>query len=252
VSGFNDCFGASADDYGTFVNDASREYWKKDTRYTLMGGETCGVSSYCECAVTLKDCEDYHWTYMNIEYNQDVHNVWKNGGCWDEIERRLGYRLALTDVYHSTTAIGGNKFKVKISIKNSGFAAPMNGRGVELILVGENGEKTIYDLSEEVDPRYWFADGTYTFEKIIQLPEEAEGQHTMYLNLPDPKSTLHDNPKFSIRLANSGVWNKDTGYNKLFNFTILAKGSTPEPAPGDWTGGMGEDITFGQEFNPWK
>jgi hypothetical protein len=74
----------------------------------------------------------------------------------------------------------------------------------------------------------------------------------MYLNLPDPKPTLHDNPKFSIRLANSGIWNEATGYNKLFDFKVLEKGATPEPTPGGDGGAEGEDITFGPEFNPWN
>ena len=218
VSGFNDCFGASANDLGTFDNDASREYWKRDTRYTLMGGETCGVSSYCECAVTLKDCEDYHWTYLNIEYNRQVHNVWKNGGCWDEIERRLGYRLSMADAYHSTPA-AGQDMTVALQIKNSGFAAPMNGRAVELILVDGNGTKTVYEL-KDVDPRYWFAGRVFNIEKTIAIPASATGNCTLYLNLPDPKATLHDNPRFSIRLANENVWDEATGYNKIVEFTL--------------------------------
>lgn len=218
VSGFNDCFGASANDLGTFDNDASREYWKRDTRYTLMGGETCGVSSYCECAVTLKDCEDYHWTYLNIEYNRQVHNVWKDGGCWDEIERRLGYRLSFADVYHSTPA-AGEDMTVALQIKNSGFAAPMNGRAVELVLVDGNGKKTVYELND-VDPRYWFAGRTVNIEKTISIPADASGKCTLYLNLPDPKPTLHDNPRFSIRLANDGIWNDDLGYNTIMQFTL--------------------------------
>lgn len=218
VSGFNDCFGASANDLGTFDNDASREYWKRDTRYTLMGGETCGVSSYCECAVTLKDCEDYHWTYLNIEYNRQVHNVWKDGGCWDEIERRLGYRLSFADVYHSTPA-AGEDMTVALQIKNSGFAAPMNGRAVELVLVDGNGKKTVYELND-VDPRYWFAGRTVNIEKTISIPADASGKCTLYLNLPDPKPTLHDNPRFSIRLANDGIWNDELGYNTIMQFTL--------------------------------
>ncbi len=218
LSGFNDCFGASSSDQGTFDNDATREYWKKDTRYTLMGGETCAVSQYCECPVTQKDLEDFHWTYLNIEYNRQVHNVWKNGGCWDEIERRLGYRLAITDAYHSEFAAGKDA-TVAIQIKNSGYAAPMNGRGYELVLVDGNGKKTVYAF-DDVDPRYWFANRTVNVEKVITIPADAAGTCTLYLNLPDPKPTLHDNPRFSIRLANENVWEDATGYNKITEFTL--------------------------------
>ena len=218
LSGFNDCFGASSTDQGTFDGEASREYWKRDTRYVLMGGETCAVSQYCECDVTLKDCEDYHWTYLNSEYNHSVHKVWKDGGCWDEIERRLGYRLSFADVYHSTPAAGGD-MTVALQIRNSGFAAPMNPRAVELVLVDGNGNKTVYGL-DDVDPRYWFAGRTVNVEKNITIPADASGKCTLYLNLPDPEPTLRGNPLFSIRLANDGIWNEDYGYNKVMEFTL--------------------------------
>ena len=203
------------------------------------------MSDYCKCSQSLKDMEDYHWSYLNNDYNTSVIGRWETDGCLDEIQRRLGYRLSLTDVYHSMAAVAGNTFSVKVSIKNSGWAAPMNGRGVELILVDKKGNKTVYDLSKEVDPRYWFAGGTYTFEKSLQLPAEAIGECTMYLNLPDPKSTLHDNPKFSIRLANADIWNESTGYNKLFDFTVVEKAEDAIPP-------QSEDVTFGEEFDPWE
>ena len=40
------------------------------------------------------------------------------------------------------------------------------------------------------------------------------------MNLPDPCETLHQDPRFSIRLANTGTWNEETGYNTLYSFTI--------------------------------
>lgn len=218
LCGFNDCFGASVNDLGTFDDILSRNYWKNDTRYTLMGGETCGVSQYCECPVSIKDMEDYHWTYLNIEYNRDVHNVWKNGGCWNEVERRLGYRLSLADVYYSTPK-AGEDMTVALQIRNTGFAAPMNGRAVELVLVDGNGTKTVYELND-VDPRYWFAGRTMNVEKTISIPQNAQGKCTLYLNLPDPKPTLRSNPLFSIRLANDNVWDKNQGYNKVIEFNL--------------------------------
>ena len=253
ISSFNDCFGASDNDYGTFFSEAEREYWKKDSRYTIMGGETCGVSDYCTCNASLKDMEDYHWTYLNSEYNQSVINRWESSGCLNEIKRRLGYRLSLTDVYHSVTSVAGQKFNVRINLENTGFAAPANGRCVELVLMNEDGRKFTYNLSQEVDPRYWFANGKYTIETFLELPEDATGAYTLYLNLPDPKETLKSNPLYSIRLANAQIWDKNTGYNKLFTFVIKPKGSVPEPDQlQDSTSASGEDLYIGNEFNPWR
>ena len=260
ISCFNDCFGASSSDYGTFGDTETREYWKKETRYVFMGGETCNVSDYCKCKQSITDMEDYHWSYLNSDYNKDVINRWESSGCLDEIKRRLGYRLSLTDVYHSKKAIAGNNFDINITILNTGFAAPMNPRAVELILVSENGQKTVYKL-EDVDPRYWFANGTYDISTSIILPEESVGNHTLYLNLPDPKPTLYNKPLFSIRLANDGIWEEGRGYNKLCEFNISRtrpdEPETPDspdsPSNPDDTefNASGENIRFETVFNPW-
>ena len=218
ICAFNDCFGASADDYGTFIGKDTREYWRKETRYTLMGGETCGLSDYCKCKQSIKDCEDFHWTYMNSGYNADVLNRWESDGCMDEVKRRLGYRLSLKDVATSKAA-AGKALRVKLNIRNTGFAAPGNPRHVELVLVDGNGKKTVYEF-KDVDVRYWFANETVIVDKLIDLPKDASGNCTLYLNMPDPKATLHDNPLFSIRLANDGVWNEKTGYNKIAEFKL--------------------------------
>jgi hypothetical protein len=177
------------------------------------------MSSYCTCEKSLKDMEDYHWTYLNSGYNGKVLGRWRTDGCMDEIERRLGYRLSLSDIYHTPAAVAGEDYKVVLKIKNTGFAAPMNGRAVELVLVDGKGKKTVLEC-KDIDPRYWFAGETATIEKTISIPADATGACTLYLNLPDPKPTLHDNPLFSIRLANENVWNEETGYNKLVEFTL--------------------------------
>ena len=219
ISAFNDCFGASSNDTGTFSGEQTREFWKADTRYVFMGGETCGLSSYCTCEASLKDMEDYHWTYLNSEYHGGVINRWRQDKCLPEIERRLGYRLSLADVYTDQTAIAGQDYRVVLKLKNSGFSAPINSRAVELVLVDGNGKKTVYE-QKTADPRYWFAGETATLDAVIKLPADASGTCKLYLNLPDPKETLHDNPLFSIRLANEDVWEEETGYNKVATFTL--------------------------------
>jgi hypothetical protein len=183
-----------------------------------MGGETCNVSQYCTCKQSLKDMEDYHWTYLNSGYNGDVLGRWENDGCMDEVKRRLGYRLSLSDVYHSEIQ-AGKDLQIVLRIRNSGFAAPVNPRAVELILVDGNGNRTVYALNH-LDPRFWFAGKTSIINETIKIPADASGHCTLYLNLPDPKPTLHDNPCFSIRLANEGVWDAATGYNKILEFDM--------------------------------
>ena len=217
ICGHNDCFGADATDMGTFTKNAEREFWKKESRYLMMGGETCQISEYCLCDRSVKDCEDYHWTYMSGPAN--ISNRWKEHGCYDEIEKRLGYRITLTDLHYTPEAVPGKNYRLILELKNTGFAAPMNPRDVELVFVDGNGKKTISQL-KWVDPRYWFAGETITIDREIKIPEDAAGDCAIYLNLPDPEFSLRNNPLFSIRLANDDVWDEKTGYNRLIELKL--------------------------------
>lgn len=209
LAGHNDCFGAAADDWGTFDNESrDRDFWKADTRYTIMGGETCNVSDYCTCQASLKDMEDYHWTFLNSGYHGDVISRWKTQGCGDEINLRLGYRLVLKESYRNENPVDGEEFSIALKIENKGFAAPQNPRNAILVFVAEDGTKSEFRMG--VDPRTW-----HPGESIVRcrfaLPAE---KGTLYLNLSDP--LLPDRPEYSIALANEGVFDSKTGYNKLF------------------------------------
>lgn len=218
ICAHNDCFGADVSDMGTFTNTAERQFWKNESRYLLMGGETCQMSYHCTCKRTLEDCEAYHWTYTSGPAN--ISDRWKEEGCYDEIEKRLGYRLVLTDLYHTSKATPGKDFRLIMKIHNVGFAAPMNPRDVEIVFIDGNDKKKVYQLTD-IDPRYWFANDQITIDKTIRIPEDADGDCAFYLNLPDPEITLRNNPLFSIRLANAEyLWDETTGYNKLLEFKL--------------------------------
>ena len=209
IGGFNDCFGASEDDWGTYVGSNAKAFWHADTRYTFMGGETCDISDYCLCPASLKDMEKYHWTYLNIDYNESVIQRWKTDGCFDEIKRRLGYRIVLESVEHTTTAVKDMGYKVVLNLRNDGFSAFQNPRNAKLVFVDTKGKKTSFSLGS--DPRTWHP-GKHHIEKIIKLPAD---KGTMYLQLADP--LLPDRPEYSAALANKNVWDSTSGYNKLFD-----------------------------------
>ena len=207
LAGHNDCFGADASDQGTFGSDDDREFWKAETRYTIMGGETCAVSKFCLCEQTLQDLKDYHWTYLHDGYHQDVLSRWKTDGCFDEIERNLGYRFVLQDVHYDAIE-AGKPCKLTIRFENKGYAAPMNPREAWLVWVGSDG-KAVKSLLG-YDPRTWHSG--YNCVVSSFTPTTATGK--LYLELSDP--LLPNRPEFSIALANIDVWNAKTGYNLLF------------------------------------
>lgn len=208
LGGHNDCFGASSDDSGTFGNETGdRAFWKRESRYTIMGGETCKVSDYCKCPASLKDLEDYHWTYLHNGYNTSVLNRWKSTGCMEEIEKRLGYRLVLEEVTYPEKREVGKSMTVTLKLTNQGFAAPMNPRFATLVFEEKSGFQTVIPFD---DPREW-QPGTHLIDVPIRLPAE---HGTVYLALEDP--LLQGRPEYSIALANAGVWDAEKGWNRLF------------------------------------
>lgn len=220
IAAHNDCFLADVSDVGTFNNKAEREFWMADTRYASMGGETCGLSSYCSCANSLSEMEKYHWSYLNIGYHREVIEGWRNGECFDQIERRLGYRFVLTEGSYTREPASGQRFRARFALRNDGFAAPTNPRDAELVLVCDADPLERHVVPLDSDPRFWSAGAVQTFAVEFDCPKlRAGAAYTLCLHLPDPAPELRGNPLFSIRTANARTWDETTGMNRLYTFT---------------------------------
>lgn len=225
LGGHNDCYLSSSNDVGTFNSPNERKYWGAESLFTIMGGESCELTAYCHCEGTdkyngaLKDLAVYHFTYLNNGYHKSVLKRWKDEGCYDEISRRLGYRYVLDKGEFTKDAAAGKAFDVKLTLHNEGFSPAQNPRDAELVLCDASG-KVLKTWALNSDPRYWMPAEETVISQTITLPEGISGAVSLYLNLPDPYETLHDNPFFSIRLANEGVWKEETGYNLLYSFSL--------------------------------
>ena len=217
ICAHNDCFVSSSNDVGTYSGPASRAFWEEDSKYTFMGGETCEKCSYSNGANALTEMEKLHWTYLNNGYLESVTNMWRSDGTMDTILLRLGYRLVLDRAVITSEPKVGEKLEAYCNLRNVGFAAPINKRDLELILVSEGGEKFIYPQTE--DPRFWLP-GDHSFTLSCMLKDMTPGQYKLYLNLPDPYPSLHNDPHYSIRLANKNMWDEATGYNYLTTITV--------------------------------
>ena len=218
IAGHNDCFVSSANDYGTYLKDAERYFWQADTKYTVMGGEICQNCVYSDGERAIREMERYHFTYCdNGEWN-DNRGKWKASGHWDAICQRMGYRLVM-DKASILIDPSSHHLTVNLDLHNAGFAAPQNPRDVELILLNEDTTFTFKQYN--IDPRFWLPEnGTISLKFGADIASVPKGEYKLYLNLPDPCETLHDNPEFSIRCANEGTWNEKHGYNKLFTIEL--------------------------------
>ncbi|MCR5017672.1 MAG: DUF4832 domain-containing protein [Bacteroidales bacterium] len=214
LAGHNDCFLANSSDQGTFNGPMDKQYWRAETNYTIMGGETCALSNFCQCDNAVNEVKLQHFSYIHIGYEPSVISYWKRNGCYDDMRRNLGYRFALTEGYFSKNPVAGEDYRFVIKVKNDGYASAMNPRDAEFVLTDASGKVlAVYPLDS--DPRFWMPGETQVLDYTISIPSGATGTLGLYLNLPDPCENLRNNPLFSIAMANPEVWDEKTGYNLL-------------------------------------
>lgn len=226
----NDCFLANADDYGTYEDTtADKAYLSSDTRFAPMGGETCNPNSFSTCGNAVRELTRMHWTFVNGDYQATVLAQWTNGGCMPEIKRRLGYRFEMIDGTYADSAKPGSGLPFALTLTNVGWAAPFNPRPAEVILRNP-ADSSEYYVRLPVDPRFWGAGDTARLSATIGVPlDMPAGEYEMFFRLPDPSESLRFRPEFAMRLANIGVWESATGYNRLMHTVRIDPASAGEP-----------------------
>ncbi len=243
LSAMNDCFLASADDFGTYYYGGipgltspeqiaaqikrEKDYLSRDNRYLPMGGETCADEPYTD--PTFGSFPEYakdelgrlHWTTLNSDYNENTLKAL--GNYLEAVKRDLGYRFVLENSSLSQTAATNEAIDLSFTVKNTGYASPFNPRGLEVVFRSADGTLTTrpLEVSRETntDPRFWQPGETQNVTLTVPAPD-APGDFEVLLNLPDPLlpnvvTEAEGAEHYSIRLANEGVWEADTGLNRL-------------------------------------
>lgn len=232
----NDCLLASQDDFGTYEDYGSsnsprrmdltnlKPYFQADSRYVLVGGETCSdaYSPQNNCSpegVADRELRALHYTYLNADYNNEVNNDWVEGGCMEAILRNLGYRFVLEEATFSEMLTPNGAFNFTLKLKNVGYAGMAKPRPVNLVLRNlATGQLHSYPLHTDI--RKWLE--AVTIRESIALKDDLDpGKYECLLHLPDAFTSISDRVDYAVRLANTGVWEADTGYNKLgFTLTV--------------------------------
>lgn len=226
ISHHNDCFLATSSDMGTYRDTTiEKPYLAEDAKYTVIGGETCGQSSYSHCENALKELKRFHWSYLNRDYHTGVIGDWISEGCYPEIQKKLGYRYRLVNGEYSSTSNPEGVFLFKLNMVNEGYANPSNPMDAEIILRSVNGGQE-YVAKIDGDLRFWPLDDTIKFNLSFGLPENIyEGVYDVYLRITDVNAKIKGKPSYSIRFANADLWDESRGYNKL-NHTLTVSNSS--------------------------
>jgi hypothetical protein len=221
----NDCFLASTDDQGTYwpldsgsIN-SQKSYLSQEALFVPQSGETCGYNPpRSDCPTALAELQRMRWNSIG-RMPGDFVSRWSSQGCYSTISKRLGYRFRLLSGSLPGSVNDGSTMTVRLRMTNDGFAGLYNPRNIELVLRNRsNGQVTRMSVNPGEDARLFLPAAGETKDLILNASVPgglAAGTYDLFLNLPDPSSSLNRNPAFSIRLANTNMWDSSTGFNRL-------------------------------------
>ena len=221
-------------DEGTYSDTATQKpYLAQETLYVPIGGETNETDETAAITkaaynTTIAETSRLHYTFVNQGYSTAMTNVWRSNGAYDALRKWLGYRYQLLNGTYSSQATPGGDMSVYMQIKNVGFAPLYNERPVFIVL--KNSSHT-YQIQMEVDPRTWKPNGVVsTVSEVLTLPSNiATGTYQLYLYLPDAYENLRSDSRYSVRFANSNMWDSTNGWNSL-NASIVITNTPSTPA----------------------
>lgn len=227
----NDSFLRNPTDGGTYVIDRwagnwgndryapSYNFWIAQSRYSVASGETVSTTpwgwNYEAGPDAIAEMTRLNWDILNHVYNTDVINGWRNSGHYNEISRRLGYRLALLSATLPTHITPNQPFQVQLSMRNDGFGKVYNPRPIDLYLVPSSGAAIRIRLTSDARRDLPLGGQTRTLTYTATAPSLAIGTYAMHLALPDPTTALANDARYSIRLATNGIWLSSSGRNNL-------------------------------------
>lgn len=216
---FNDGYLGSSTDLGTYSNREKEVPWLAlQNGHLPYGGEVVIPDSTLH---NIENCLDemfqLHLSYLNIEWNYNVIDKWKNSTyteaagvdslyygetAFQYIENHMGYRFVLENsILEYDTAI--SQLGIDLSLKNVGFGNLNRKMNMTLLLESETGEITSMDAGQ------FHGEEKITFQTN---PNLAEGNYNVYLKLDK------GNDKYALQFANN-LWNEELQANQIGSFS---------------------------------
>ena len=222
---YNDAFLNDWGDNGTYsVSDSCSNpigtddylYLSNETKYLPMTGEINGINGCGKGeevhrttgANAIKEMDLTNWTTLNRDFDTTFWEQVIASNHYDEIVKNLGYRFILES---SILKSNGKRVDLTLNVKNVGYARAFKHRNVYLVLRNtRTNDTTKYLINTDI--RKWgdsISPIKHSFELVLS------GSFRLYLWIPDKEESLSSNPDYSIRFANSNMWEEITGFNDL-------------------------------------
>lgn len=173
------------------------------------GGElsACNEPRRTSCADAVGPSGDFY--KYNLTWIKDTSNTadylagWTSGGCVNEINNLIGYRLIYGGVTHQSTASAGQTVTFTVSIRNVGWSRVQYPRKIQVVMVRSGGGASNVTCNSRVDLRALPPNAGSTNSAItVNCTTGIAGTWNVHLKLPDiwPNNTANN---FTIRPANT-------------------------------------------------
>lgn len=223
---YNDGYLGSDSDLGTY-SDREREieFLSGQTDHLPYGGEVVIPSSPLHDIQTcLPEMYKINLSYLNIEWNYQVIDKWKNSfytsACGSDsiyygktafnyIENRLGYRFVLTKSIFKTSE-EHDSLSIELALKNVGFGNLNRTKHAMLIFTDENGEIAFTQAVQDFT-------GSDSFNCTLGL-NLVGGKYDVYLRLYGEECA--GTPLYCLQFANNDLWNSYLKANKIGSFEV--------------------------------
>ena len=222
---YNDGFLANLHHEGTFRVFSDNERLEDEKRWLAEYSKT--HPSRAESNVEQAGAAEYAKAETNwltdgfARYHVDTLREWglvslvlQPRNVWADVQRKLGYRLVVRGAVLPENVQPGERITVAFQIENEGYAPPRRER----LMVLHFGDQPA--LVEGIDTRTWLP-GSRTVRGEVIVPELPDGTYELTLGLPDFAPALQSDARYSIRLANEGVWDATSGTNRMNATTTI-------------------------------
>lgn len=223
---FNDGYLGSNSDLGTYTDrEREIEFLSKQTDHLPFGGEVVVPDSPLhDIATCLPEMDKINLSYLNIEWNNNVVDKWKNStytkACgsdkiyygktaFEYIENHMGYRFVLTSSTFEYNNVS-DKLNIELKIKNVGFGNLNKIKHAKLIFVDANGAVAFTKDAEDFTGN--------TIAKYSAKINAENGKYDVYLRLYGEE--LDGTPLYCLQFANDGLWNAELKANKIGSVEI--------------------------------
>ena len=223
---YNDGYLGSSTDLETYTNRLKEiEFLSKQTNHLPFGGEVVVPNSTLHnIDVCLPEMNKINLNYLNIEWNNEVIDKWKNSHytnmCGNDetyynqtaftyIENHMGYRYVLTNsVFEYSNKF--DKINIALSFNNVGFGNLNKQKQSKLIFVNENNE---IKFTKQLDN--FMQTNNVSYSTPLNL---ENGKYKVYLSLYGEE--LNNNLLYAIKFANSNLWNTALQANLIGEINI--------------------------------